>query len=740
MSGKLSQRIARWLGRRLSVAPRRKHKPLPARLHVEQLAERVLPAVVLKPFDIPFVSPYGVLPPEPAGFQGGHGGGFNRLVAGSDGNLWYDLSLSAAIGRMTPDGQFTQFELPSSNLLGSTIISMASGRDGNVWYVVTGSDGGGVRRLALGKITPAGVATEVPMPAQYLDSGAVGDPIRYLWSIQEMVQGPDGNFWFMDVATNRLGRIALDGTVTEFGQDLDFTPYREGLNTAELTAGPGNKLWFTEPNQSQVGYIDVTTNTVTEFDYAPGEAVLNLTRTPNGTLWATHLSGYTTEFTADGSQQRLGFYSSIGAAAIARDGNLWMSTQQGFARYQANGERTDYQSYFETFPSTESLLEGELVPLSDGGLWFFYKTRTSPYDIRQIVRLDIDAPAPVLRTEVFPVTARAGELPQDALLARFTDLELKPGFEPEHTFLAGTADFGDGSPVSRLSVRPGPGIGTYEMVAYHQFTRGGTFVIDVTAFTVPSLFEPPAPPTKDDILTRVQVPARASETTSFHFVVEVYNSILHRDPEDAGRLYWMGLLDSGRTREEVTAAIQASPEAQQGSIDDLYRTWLGRAAEPAGIDAWTRLLASGRSISDVQAGILASEEFWSRNGGNESGFLTGLYQAVLNRTPETAGMNAWTQAFADGQSRGEVAARVLASTEARGRIVEEAYQSLLERPSDVQGADDWRRYLEQGRSVEELVRALVTSAEFFSKRLGPGDVLLPPPGEGCGHPTGLRGV
>jgi streptogramin lyase len=49
--------------------------------------------------------------------------------------------------------------------------------------------------------------------------------------------GPDGNIWFTETGGNKIGRISLAGTITEFS-----APGAPG----GITAGPDGALWFTE--------------------------------------------------------------------------------------------------------------------------------------------------------------------------------------------------------------------------------------------------------------------------------------------------------------------------------------------------------------------------------------------------------------------------------------------------------------------------------------------------------------
>ena len=52
--------------------------------------------------------------------------------------------------------------------------------------------------------------------------------------------GPDGNLWFTEVSSKKLGQIATSGTVTEFAIPTPNS-FPNGI-----AAGPDGNLWFTE--------------------------------------------------------------------------------------------------------------------------------------------------------------------------------------------------------------------------------------------------------------------------------------------------------------------------------------------------------------------------------------------------------------------------------------------------------------------------------------------------------------
>jgi streptogramin lyase len=85
-----------------------------------------------------------------------------------------------------------------------------------------------------------------------------------------MTVGPDGNLWFTEenyfstTRGNRIGRISPqdpgDGSTI-----ADFELPNPNSNPNDLTVGPDNNLWFTEYNGNRIGRITVD-GQITEFD------------------------------------------------------------------------------------------------------------------------------------------------------------------------------------------------------------------------------------------------------------------------------------------------------------------------------------------------------------------------------------------------------------------------------------------------------------------------------------------
>ena len=188
--------------------------------------------------------------PTPAGAAGPPS--VVNMAIGGDGNLWFTMSPPTDangnpivngkenIGRMTPAGVISQFPVPTafagtpnSNTTAGTYIT--AGSDGNVWFLETSAG-------KIGRITPAGVIAEFALPTR--------------GSLYGIAAGADGNLWVKDY-TGKIYRVTTGGALTSF-----TIPTANLSSDVELVLAPDGALWFPEDNQ--LGRV-TTTGTITEF-------------------------------------------------------------------------------------------------------------------------------------------------------------------------------------------------------------------------------------------------------------------------------------------------------------------------------------------------------------------------------------------------------------------------------------------------------------------------------------------
>lgn len=147
------------------------------------------------------------------------------IAVGPDGNIWFTRGNPAAIVRLNPSGTMDTFSLPYP---GSAPVEVAAGRDGNVWY--------GDYRAMVGRVTPDGQITEFPLTRYGTGAVARGSDGNLWFGMQDglarvdrsgsvtefplglpansmligLAAGPDGKIWFTHtnyLRDNGVGRF-----------------------------------------------------------------------------------------------------------------------------------------------------------------------------------------------------------------------------------------------------------------------------------------------------------------------------------------------------------------------------------------------------------------------------------------------------------------------------------------------------------------------------------------------------
>ena len=112
-----------------------------------------------------------------------------NITAGPDGNVWFAETGTnngpSKLGRVTPQGQISEFTLPHYLL-----NSITSGPDGALWFTEGQFNGTG----KIGRVTTAGQISEFPLPTPGSSPGSI-------------TTGLDRVFWFTESHSNGTGKI-----------------------------------------------------------------------------------------------------------------------------------------------------------------------------------------------------------------------------------------------------------------------------------------------------------------------------------------------------------------------------------------------------------------------------------------------------------------------------------------------------------------------------------------------------
>lgn len=137
-----------------------------------------------------------------------------KLAPGPGNAMWFHDRNDNTVGYVTSGGAVQSFPFKTAETAGGLNAAggLAQGGDGNMWVAHSAS---------IVRVSPAGVVTEYPVPG-----GGVIGPVA---------ASPDGNIWFGDHQTSKIGRV-LVGTATDQSVTIE--------QVASSAEGPAQMISF----------------------------------------------------------------------------------------------------------------------------------------------------------------------------------------------------------------------------------------------------------------------------------------------------------------------------------------------------------------------------------------------------------------------------------------------------------------------------------------------------------------
>lgn len=253
---------------------------------------------------------------------------------------------ASAVSQATGEVRYSGQIIEYSLPASSQPIGIAVGPDGNLWYTDCGTN-------KIGKITTSGTIT------QY--SSTEGScPIG-------IAPGPDGNLWFsMATAGARVAKITTSGTIT-------YYKLSKGMNNGRgIVTGPDKNVWFTA-TEGKVGKI-TTSGTFTPYTITEGstpDEPTGIASGPDGNLWFTEHSGHKiTKITTSGTFTEYSLPVAKWPYGIVSgpDGKLWFAAEGKVGKITTTGTITEY-----SLPSSGEVKGIAVGP--DGNLWFAHTAK-----------------------------------------------------------------------------------------------------------------------------------------------------------------------------------------------------------------------------------------------------------------------------------------------------------------------------------------------------------------------------
>lgn len=246
------------------------------------------------------------------------------------------------------------------------------------------------------------------------------------------------------------------------------------------------------------------------------------------------------------------------------------------------------------------------------------------------------------------------------------------------------------------------------------------------------------------LVMNVSAAGSTSDEGINNFVKRMYSVCLDRQPDDSGLKYWNDLLVNKKaTGCSVACGFVFSQEFTGKNYSDkdyvryMYAAFFGREPDTEGSNYWISQLTSGTSREMVFAGFTNSKEFADlceecgivrgyylpgfepQKTAQVSLFVERLYNVILDRNCDTAGMEHWTtQLCTLAESGSQVAFGFVFSDEFKAKhlcnshYVEVLYEAFMGRSSDEGGKSHWLNQLSSGVSREDVFNGFACSQEF----------------------------
>lgn len=222
------------------------------------------------------------------------------IAVDAAGTVWYTDDQRRSINAIGPDGSRARFQLPSGvSRFGALIADPAGG----VWF--TESIANAVILLRDGRFEPH------PLPTDD------AEPAGLAWA-------PDGSLWFAERKAGKLGRLGVDGQLTEIEIP---TPNSQPGSVAVDASGA---VWFTEVRVNKIGRL--ADGRFAEFAVPTERSGLAGLVVAGGAVWFAETRGARLGRLRDGTILEVSLPSHDGrpfGLAVGPDGAIWYTDIAG---------------------------------------------------------------------------------------------------------------------------------------------------------------------------------------------------------------------------------------------------------------------------------------------------------------------------------------------------------------------------------------------------------------------------
>jgi virginiamycin B lyase len=284
-----------------------------------------------------------------------------KNLVGIGSAVWFGEDKSDRIAKITDQGQYSEYALPTANALPGW---GTSGLNGNFWVSEEGAN-------QIAQVSSQGDVTEYALPTANAKPGQM-----QLWGTM---------VWFTETGVQKIGRIDQNNQIVEFA--LNGTP--DQLATAGSEEKNG-QLWFTKPTSRKVGHITFD-GQISEFPFPASITSLDtIVGDGAGNLWfstgqsANNQLGYVTP---DGHFTLFSTGRQNVVSQLMQDGDVIDFIEQNSNTIWTINGQGAIQARF-TVPGTLSLPTPLVLDGRSGSYWYastagaqsqLWKLNISPY-------------------------------------------------------------------------------------------------------------------------------------------------------------------------------------------------------------------------------------------------------------------------------------------------------------------------------------------------------------------------
>jgi len=210
----------------------------------------------------------------------------------------------------------------------------------------------------------------------------------------------------------------------------------------------------------------------------------------------------------------------------------------------------------------------------------------------------------------------------------------------------------------------------------------------------------------------VSCPGSFAEEGNGAVVRLVYMQLLGDCPDPTGYAYWKGRLDSGTSQQRFADTISDTLAARKEVANDAYQAMLGRNGDPGGLAYWAEFLLT-HPYREALARMGDSDEYWTKAGGTNEGFITRTYERLLDRAPDTGGFEYWLERLESGDDRSKILNEFANETEPARKVVTQSFDEILNRDPTTEERDEHVALYKGDGNRSALYSRLIGLLEFF---------------------------